>query len=208
MKGLLYKDLVVVAKTCRTYLLVLVVFLGVSLVAEENAFSTFYPCLRAGMIPLTILSYDERSRWMEYSGTLPCTRAQLVSVKYLLGVLMVLAAFVPCTAALVVRQGMSGGVFWESFFPLSAAMLCMGLIVPAICLPLVFRLGVEKGRIVYLFMTALVCAFAVGLSGVVGRPRLPSVSGGSVPLLAVAGAAALYVISWRISVAVYQKREL
>ena len=63
MKGLLLKDFYMAAKYCRA-------------------------CLLCGMIPVNLLAYDERSRWLEYSGTLPYTKAQIVSGKYLVGIIV------------------------------------------------------------------------------------------------------------------------
>ena len=84
MKGLLLKDLYMVVKYCKAYLLIAVVFLAVSLMGSDNLFFIFYPCLLCGMIPVNLLAYDERSRWPQYCGTLPYTKGQIVSGKYLM----------------------------------------------------------------------------------------------------------------------------
>jgi hypothetical protein len=34
------------------------------------------------MLPVTLLSYDEKEKWHIYSGTFPYSRAQIVSSKY------------------------------------------------------------------------------------------------------------------------------
>ena len=81
MKGLLLKDLYMMRKYCRSYLLIAVVFIALSFASNQNLFFVFYPCLLCGMIPVNLLGYDERSRWLQYSGTMPYTRAQIVSCK-------------------------------------------------------------------------------------------------------------------------------
>lgn len=58
----------------KSYLLVTVVFLTVSLVGNGNMFFVFYPCLLCGMIPVNMLSYDERSGFLRYSAALPIPR--------------------------------------------------------------------------------------------------------------------------------------
>ena len=92
MKGLLLKDWYMMKKYCRSYVLIAVVFIALSLVSSGNMFFVFYPCLLCGIIPVNLLGYDERSRWMQYSGTLPYTKRQIVSAKYLIGLL---AQFLP-----------------------------------------------------------------------------------------------------------------
>ena len=92
MKGLIIKDLYQVGRYCRTMLMVIALFLGVSFFSRENEFFTYYPCLLCGMIPVTLLSYDERSGWSRSALSMPVTRSQLVSGKYLIGLIMVAAA--------------------------------------------------------------------------------------------------------------------
>ena len=87
MKGLLLKDLYMMKSYCRSYLLIAVVFTAVSLIGKDNMFFMFYPCLLCGMIPVNLLAYDERSRFIRYGDTLPYKRAQIVSAKYLIGLL-------------------------------------------------------------------------------------------------------------------------
>ena len=87
MKGLLLKDWYMMKKYCRMYIFIAAVFIAVSLVNNGNMFFVFYPCLLCGMIPVNLLGYDERSRWMQYSGTMPYTKTQIVSGKYLVGLL-------------------------------------------------------------------------------------------------------------------------
>ncbi|MDE7281371.1 MAG: ABC-2 transporter permease, partial [Ruminiclostridium sp.] len=67
MKGLILKDLYMTVKYCRIYLLIAVVFIAVSFVGNDSLFFIFYPCLFCGMIPVSLLGYDERSRWLQYS---------------------------------------------------------------------------------------------------------------------------------------------
>ena len=43
MRGLLLKDLYMMAKYCRAYLLMAVVFVAVSLFSSDNLFFIFYP---------------------------------------------------------------------------------------------------------------------------------------------------------------------
>ena len=74
MKGLLLKDLYMSEKYCRAFLLIVVIFFGMSLMSGSSFFLLAYPCILVGLIPASLVSYDERERWDVYSGTLPCSR--------------------------------------------------------------------------------------------------------------------------------------
>lgn len=206
MKGLLLKDWYVMQKTCRAYLLLAVVFLAVSAFGDGNVFMIFYPTLLVGMIPVTLLSYDERSKWQITCATLPCTRAQFVSAKYLIGLLAQLATLALTALAQAVRLHMSGAFHWSSWAALLAVLLSLSLVTAAITPPFMFRFGVEKGRILYCVTIGLMCggSTVVGLSGALdAAPFTVTALVGM-----VAAAAAVYALSWRLSIALYQKREL
>ena len=99
MKGLLLKDFYLSWRYCRAFLVIVAVFLAVSFVGEDNVFFMIYPIMIASVIPMTLLSYDEHDKWTSYSGTLPYTRTQLVSSKYLVGLCFGTVAFLVSMAA-------------------------------------------------------------------------------------------------------------
>ena len=74
------------AKYCRSYLIILLVFHAASTMNTSQWFFLFYPCLLCGMIPVTLLAYDERSHWDQYALTLPVSRKEIVTGKYLIGI--------------------------------------------------------------------------------------------------------------------------
>ena len=109
MKGLLLKDWYMMKQYCRTYPVIAVAFMALSLVDSDNLFFVFYPCLLCGMIPVTLLGYDERSGWVQYSGTMPYTKTQIVSEKYLISLFAQLTMLVATGIAQAVKMTLTGG---------------------------------------------------------------------------------------------------
>ena len=207
MKGLIIKDLYQTARYCRTMVLVVVVFLGVSFFSASNDFFTYYPCLLCGMIPVTLLSYDERSGWSRYALAMPVTRAQLVGGKYLMGIIMVAAAAVISAAAAAVRTRVFGAPMTSGeLLRTVEIMLAVGLMAPALCLPWMFKLGVEKGRLAYYAVIMLFfggsAAVTVGLREQ-GSVTIPAGAGHALLLVA----AVLFAASWALSAAFYKTKE-
>jgi len=203
MKGLLLKDFYQLWKYCRMFLLCIAVFLAMIFVSGENLFFSLYPALLCGILPVTLFSYDERSGWKQFSAALPCSRAQIVSGKYLLGVILETASIVLCLAATAARPGASGGEV-----PAMAGLLwCVGFFSPSILLPVVFALGAEKGRVVYLVILALI---AGSMAALMRASSLGAVASLSPAILgwAALGVTALYAASWLLSIRIYQKKEL
>lgn len=206
MKGLLIKDFYMTARYCRAFLLIVAVFIAVSFFGDDNIFFIVYPVMIAGVIPMTLISYDERDKWTQYSGTLPYTRAQLVSSKYLIGLIFGSAAFVLSVAASVSRMLANGYFSLTELSVISAVLLVLGLIGPSLILPFAFKYGAEKGRIAFYIMIGIICAAGVLLSGLGFNAVMPE--GPWAPAVTAAAAVLLYAASWRLSVAFYKKREL
>ena len=204
MKGLLLKDFYLLASYCKSFLLISAVFIGLFVVEPSNFFFLLMLCIMLGMLPTTLLSYDEREHWNVYSQVFPVTRGQYVSVKYLIGLLCsVLVALVVAAICLIRFEA-------GALLPLLCISLARSLIPAALLLPLSFRFGTEKARYLYLAFIAL-AAFAgafliTGGEGAAAASALdPAAVTWMVPLLG-AGGAALYGLSWLLSIWIYQRR--
>ena len=208
MKGLILKDLYMMVKYFRNYLLVLVVFLGVSMAQEDNLFFAFYPFLICGMIPVNLLAYDERSHWDIYCGTLPVTRDMVVSAKYLLGLIVQGVVFLVTALCQAVRFGLTETFDLESYLVLMSLMAIVSLISSSITLPFMFKLGVEKGRMAYYVMIGVVCGGAAIAGFAFNEQLQATIPFGAVLALGVVLAAAVYAFSWYLSIVFYRKREL
>ncbi|MDD6052085.1 MAG: ABC-2 transporter permease [Clostridiales bacterium] len=208
MKGLLLKDFYMMLKYCRSYVLMAVVFIAISYADSENMFFVFYPCLLCGMIPASLLSYDERSHWLQYSGTLPYTKAQLVSAKYLIGLMTQLVVLLLTAVVQGLRMAHDGSFTAAGFASMLALILLLSMLASAISLPFMFKLGVEKGRAAYYVMIGVICAGGAMGSALLRETAL--LTGGMqlvLPLLCVAGAG-IYVLSWVWSVKLFERREV
>ena len=206
MKGLLLKDLYLAAKHCRAFLLVAVVFLGVSFAGDENIFFIVYPTLITSMIPMTLISYDERDRWTQYSAALPYSRGQLVSSKYLIGLFFTIIMALFTIWALILKMVLLSAISLYEIGILGIVLLVLGLIGPTFLLPFVFRFGTEKGRILYYVMIGLICACGAAAATAGDHVQLPSQKWTFA--VVVLAAILLYAFSWHLSIHVYQKREL
>ena len=206
MKGLLLKDWYMIMKYCKAYVLISLVFIGVSIMGDDNFFFILYPCILSGMIPVTLLGYDERSKWDQYCAALPYTKAQIVSGKYLIGMAAQIGMLVLSTVVQGIRMQVKGTFSWESFGSILSMLAAISFLAPAVSLPPMFRWGTEKGRMAYYISVGLICgisAFLVSVSGITVLGSLPSST--AMLLLGLASLVA-YGISWYLSILFYQKR--
>lgn len=210
MKGLFYKEARCLWQYGKTYLLMLVIFLGLALYQSTDssggAVWMLYPVFFVGSLPASLLSADEKDGWLTYCDTLPIGRRQIVAVKYvasaaLTAAIVVLALLI---GALTGQPTVAGG----TAVPLSILiplLLAVGLGVPALMYPVMFRFGATKGRAVYMAVVMVAAATCAVLM------TSESVSGAldALPILPViAAAAAVFIGSWALSVKWFEGREL
>ncbi len=215
MKGLLLKDLYMSEKYCRVFLLIVVVFFGMSLMSGPGFFLLAYPCILMGLIPASLISYDEREKWDVYSGTLPCSRRQLVSCKYLVGLIGELLVICITTVLYALGLFRMGAFDPHAVLGMAAVFLLLGLIGPAATLPFMFRFGAEKGRIAYFAVIILLCGVSAAFGSIqgsgVGENALTAgivMPQAGVSFFLAVLAVLFYAVSWRLSIAFYKKREL
>jgi hypothetical protein len=207
MKGLLKKDLYMFWGYTRFFLLMAVLFVILSGYASGSLFLLVYPMIIVAILPVTLLSYDERFKWNIYCDAMPLTRKQVVSEKYLLTlivslIMLLLVCLSNGIALLIRREPLS------QLLEIITVLLPFGLVAPSLILPFIFFLGPEKGRIAYLVLIGCFCAAALILSDKL-ITNLPQMGRPAIGLLLVLCISALvFAGSWLVSVRLYQKREL
>ena len=208
MKGLLLKDLYMTVKYCRAYLLIAIVFISVSFIDSDNLFMIFYPCLLCGLIPVNLLGYDERSRWLSYSETMPYTRTQIVSAKYLMGLGAQVAMLMLTGVAQAIRMSTQGAFQLKEYLILMLLLFVMSLFASSITLPFMFKLGVEKGRMAYYVTIGVVCAGSIIAANLLSGNMPVQIELNSTLFLICALGVGIYALSWYLSIVFYKKREL
>lgn len=202
MKGLLLKDLYMTLKYCKPFLFIVVLFTAMSGFVN-NSFMFIYPSAFVSLIPFTLGAYDERSKWNVYCDTLPVDRKAVVSSKYVLTLVAILAVILLTTIS------MSVSMLWEDRFDIRAIANKMPLLLlistgsTSVLIPVYFKYGAEKARIIYLATVGVVTAVGAGL-GIVDDINLPSLS----PLFICLICGVVFALSWLISSVIYNKREL
>ena len=153
MKGILLKDMMTLKRTMLLYL-VLIVFFAVSNGGSGAAFAMFYSIA----MPVNMIAVDERSRFDRLMPMLPVRRIDCVLDKYI-GAwgCLALAAVLG-----IVGESVKAGALVLSPVILPAVAVC--LVSQAITLPLMFKFGVDQGRMIYMIAIIVMA----GLLGALG----------------------------------------
>ena len=205
MKGLLLKDWYQVRTSMKTMYLTVAFVLVIWVFSTSNAyvFPVSYAAIFLGILPVNLLTYDQSVGWVEYGRTLPVSKKTLVAEKYLIGLFCAAAAVVIGGLFVTVIPLRTGTAPDKDVLSLLAGSVCAILLINGIMLPLYYRFGAEKARMLYMLMFAGMGAALGG--GMVLMDAVPE-PGAAIAIVGVLAAVlVLYALSWRLSVQWYGK---
>lgn len=200
MKALILKDTYVIWRQMKYFLVMILLFS-----ALPSGFNNVFAVVYASMLPYTAMAYDERSKWNQMAAMMPYSTRDVVLGKYMFGWMCIGAAAVLSGLFQTVLSLMTDREVLPGTLVLSAlGALC----ILAITLPLMFRLGVEKGRLAMFLVIFLVC----GGTGAIASITVSGDGGAFAfqgPILIVMSIAALVLtaVSIPLSQKFYQKRQ-
>ena len=202
MKALLLKDFLTLAKMIRT---ILIIMLIVACIPQLNM-SVFF-MVYCAMLPISALGYDERTKWDVQAAMMPYRPREIVLGKYVLGYLILTVATVLALLAKIIVGSVTGSTITADQYLMVAAYALAVTFFLSITLPLVFRFGVEKGRL------AMGIGLGVGFGVLVALIPLLSdnmdaimLTKVQVVLLVLAVTIVVNLISIRLSTAIYQRK--
>lgn len=146
MTGLIWKDFLVMRKSLKSYLLIMVLYVVLAYLDVLNyGFIITFIQVMLMVLPISAFSYDELAKWDRYAMSLPLGQGKVVGARYL---------FVLALTAITAAIGLAGTAILtlvreaepvEMLLTLEVSTT-IGLLVPAILLPLCYKLGAERAR--------------------------------------------------------------
>lgn len=215
MKGLLLKDFYMTVKYCKSFAVIVAVFLILSLFGNSNMFFICYPMVIVSMIPVSLISYDDREKWDVYAGTLPYTGKQIVQGKYLTGLIWTGVMMLSIGIFQMVRMLVMGNFDLSVLGFILEIVLVIGVTAPALQIPLIYKFGIEKGRILnmgIIIIFCVVCTLLMQNNEMVELAEITAAIAGQIPIgLVMVGlplaALAVYGISYTASAAIYEGKK-
>lgn len=208
MFGLIKKDLLMIKGNLKAMSIMLIIFLIIALNGQEDI--SFFPVFISIMLAMSTFSYDEYNKWDSYAITLPGGRENIVKAKYLTAIILLsISVILTIILSLVSIYKNSTFQFDELLSTTIGVVLAITLVI-SMMYPVVFKLGVEKGRIGIFALIFII----VGIIGFITKKvkfRIPKIISLifndyyfiSLPLLIVI----LLYISYKVSKKIYSQKE-
>ena len=167
MKGLILKDICNQLGQLKAFAMMLVIFIVCFANSAEGTLIIMCVVYATVMV-INNLAMDESCQWEIFALTMPVTRRQLVLAKYIVAIFYALLGIVVGTAAtLIIRLlgfGSGDATFWE-LLQISVVGIVIAAIFISLLLPVEFKYGVQKGRLVLFGVAAFIGGGGVLLSG-------------------------------------------
>lgn len=146
IRGLLLKDVFELWAQCRVQLVLTGAYLLLPLFIPDIGLFASVGMMLLAMMPVYALGYDERCRWERYALARPVRKSDLFWSRFLLGMIAIaLGTVIQVLVALLAGRS-------DLLSPL-AITAPAAVVYLFITLPLMMKLGVEKGRFLLFILT-------------------------------------------------------
>lgn len=199
MRALLIKDILNIKAQGKAILLVLAIWFIISVFNGSGSFFAALSVVYAILLPLTSVTADDKCGFERYAMTMPVTRTVMALSKYVFALACALIMAVIGFAACVIIDSSSV----NEALATCASCFCVAVVLVSLLLPLVYKFGPEKARLVMMVVFIagfLTLVFAFDKLGIEPDLELLMIA---LPALALV----LLAVSAVISVGIYRKKE-
>ena len=215
MKVFLIKDILNMKNYMKQLVLVLIFFIAYGIFLKNGTFVGTMITLMLSMQVITTMSYDEYAKWDKYALTMNINRKDIIISKYIFFTIsIIIGIVVGITTSIAINQIAKLDTGMNEIIVTSIVVPCVFAILFSIIIPVVFKTGVEKGRIVMmliLFIPAILVGAIVKISE---KANITMPSPSNLEILMKFGVLGLVLltilavfISYKVSLSIYNKKE-
>ncbi len=206
MKGLLIKDLLTIRNQLKVIVLLIAFYIVYSLTMQDISMLGAMIVLLTVMMPITAMAYDEKSGWGRYQSALPISKKMVVFSKYVFGVILLALGSLMSGLSILLLSIFSQFVEITDALWLLATFAAMGIVFMSLVFPIIFKFGVEKGRMLMLLVIFLPVMLIMLLSRMqIPMPDLETLT--SYAYMVPVGLLALLGGSMALSIWIYERKE-
>ena len=208
MKGVLLKDLYIAKSNILVTLISLIVLgFGLSFLLETSALLVLAPVASTTAVFISITS-DASSKWNKNIVTMPLSRKQIISEKFVFYLLLALVGLLTALSPCIVLMSVNGGITLHALYLYGVIGMSATLFAGGISLPCAYLFDPEKSQIV--FMLSFMASTGI-IAGLVLLLNLLIPVKDNIPLaftIVLAFAALWFLAGYRIASASYQRQDI
>ena len=215
MKGLLIKDILNMKNYMKQLVLVLIFFIAYGIFLKNGTFVGTMITLMLSMQVITTMSYDEYAKWDKYALTMNINRKDIIISKYIFFTIsIIIGIVVGITTSIAINQIAKLDTGMNEIIVTSIVVPCVFAILFSIIIPVVFKTGVEKGRIVMMLILFIPGILVGAIVKISEKANITMPSPSNLEILMKFGVLGLVLltilavfISYKVSLSIYNKKE-
>ena len=209
MNSLILKDFISLKSYSKTLAIIILFFTIITFTNDEPSFLSGMIILIMSMLPITSFSYDQHAKWDLFSQTLPVSRKQLVISEYVRGIISIVVGAILAillNVAVLLVKSLEVDIWY--LILANSLIALVALLYLSILIPLVYKFGVEKSRLLTIVVLAIPSVLAIVLSNAgVSIPVLDEITPAIVVAIGLVFVVCVMLISYVISVRIYMKKD-
>lgn len=211
MSGLLVKEYYTLRRYFKQYILLYIFFGVISIYMESLIYFQAMVTMSMSMLIFTGMSYDAMAGWDKFVMTMPVSRKEVVLSKYVSCVIYAASALIISIIFSVIVNNIHpiGNSSLMPMLAMAATLCCLIFIIYSILLPMIFKLGVEKTRILMIAIIMIPIFIILSVADYLPKTALDFIEQHRT-IFGVAGVVMsilIYIISYFISVGIFSNKE-
>ncbi|MDP4151967.1 MAG: ABC-2 transporter permease [Bacillota bacterium] len=207
MKGLFLKDYFNLIRNSKLLFTTLIFYGIFAITMNSPSFVIGIIIFVFSMMVLTSFSYDDLAKWNIYAMTMPISRSSFILEKYCLSLALVLFGSLSSILITFITCMVRSLSIKPEWFLTAFVVSEIALIFISIMIPLIYKFGTEKSRI----MLILIMAVPFMLAFVLFKANIPMPSDNFIKGLMFASPVitlASLFLSYNISISIFSKKDL
>lgn len=217
MRAMLIKDVNLLKGQKQFFGALLVMIILFTVIQSDPTFSITYTTFMFAILTMTTMSYDDFENGMCYLLTLPVSRREYVTEKYIFGVLSSLCGCIGASLVTVAAGYIKGTAYpWEEWTATVISCTFLLSLVLSVTTPIQLKFGSEKSRMavfgvfafgsLVVFVIVKLCQAAqIDIHAVLESAFVENLTKTAWGICIAA--AAVLAVSWLVSVRILEKRE-
>lgn len=165
MLGLIKKDLLLIKSNIKLIAIMLVVFFFMALQGTYDI--SFLPAIVCMMLFISTFSYDEYNKWDAYAITLPNGRKNVVKSKYIATLILIFISIIITILLNIIIGYVNKDTDYKEILMVMSSCAFVIIVMESILYPIIFKFGIEKGRIGLFVIVFGITAVIGGLSKII-----------------------------------------
>lgn len=202
MIGLILKDFINLKKQLKYIMFVVLFYLIFSKMTDNISMFGAMAMIVFAMLPITALSFDEKANWDKYGLTMPVSRTKMVLSKYILGIISSIFALI----LNFIGQTLLGAEINKEIMIAALITFALSLLFISLLLPVVFKLGVEKGRLLMFVVLMAPTMLILLFKDYITKPIFEEIFKNAfyiIPIVVIV----IFVLSIMLSISIYKNKE-